>query len=96
MEGEGVGFIMEGWEIFKVSLHSWQRGTNPLFYEDPLLYCLPTSFFKFRYGTLPFYQTHKHTTYSGASRQIHPYKIYICTTCYVLTTPTFNYIKRLN
>ena len=28
--GEGVGFIMGGWEIFKVSLHSWQRGANPL------------------------------------------------------------------
>ena len=30
-EGEGgFGFIMGGWEIFKVSLHSWQRGANPL------------------------------------------------------------------
>ena len=27
--GMGVGFIMGGWEIFKVSLHSWQRGANP-------------------------------------------------------------------
>ena len=28
--GGGFGFIMGGWEIFKVSLHSWQRGANPL------------------------------------------------------------------
>ena len=27
--GRGVGFIMEGWEIFKVTLHGWQRGVNP-------------------------------------------------------------------
>ena len=27
---------MGGWEIFKFSAHSWQRGANPLFYEDPL------------------------------------------------------------
>ena len=26
--GGGVGFIMEGWEIFKVSFHSWWRGAN--------------------------------------------------------------------
>ena len=25
----GYGFKMERWEIFKVSLHSWQRGANP-------------------------------------------------------------------
>ena len=31
-----IGFIMGGWEIFKFSSHSWQRGANPLFYEDPL------------------------------------------------------------
>ena len=42
----GVGFIMQGWEIFKVSLHSWQRGAEPLFYEDPLILPIPT-FFKF-------------------------------------------------
>ena len=26
--GAGVGFIMEGWEIFKVSFHGWWRGAN--------------------------------------------------------------------
>ena len=26
---EGVGFIMGGWEVFKVSLQSWHRGANP-------------------------------------------------------------------
>ena len=26
----GVGFIMEGYEIFKVSLHGWWRGGNPV------------------------------------------------------------------
>ena len=26
--GGGVGFLMEGWEIFKVSFHSWWRGAN--------------------------------------------------------------------
>ena len=38
-----VGFIMGGLEVFKVSLHSWQRGANPLplFYEYPLYYPLP-------------------------------------------------------
>ena len=35
MEMGEVGFIMGGWEIFKVCLHSWQRNANPLFYEDP-------------------------------------------------------------
>ena len=32
--GEGDSFIMGGWKIFKVSLHSWQMGASPLFYED--------------------------------------------------------------
>ena len=32
-----VSFIMGGWEIFKASLYSWQRGANPLFYEEPPL-----------------------------------------------------------
>ena len=34
---------MGGLEVFKVSLHSWQRGANPLplFYEYPLYYPLP-------------------------------------------------------
>ena len=27
--GREVGFIMGGWKIFKVSLHSRQRGANP-------------------------------------------------------------------
>ena len=28
--------VMGGWEIFKVNLHSWERGANhPPFYEDP-------------------------------------------------------------
>ena len=31
----GVGFIMGGWEIFKVSLHSWQRGANPTILWTP-------------------------------------------------------------
>ena len=38
---------MEGWEIFKVSLHSWQRGTNPLFYEDPSYIAYPLLFSNF-------------------------------------------------
>ena len=33
---------MGGWGIFKVSLHSWQRGTNSPILWRPLLYCLPT------------------------------------------------------
>ena len=42
--GGGVGFIMGGWEVFEVLLHSWQRGAkSPVFYEDPL-YCLPSLF----------------------------------------------------
>ena len=28
--GGGVGSIMGGQEILKVSLHSWQRGVNPV------------------------------------------------------------------
>ena len=27
--GMGGGVIMEGWKIFKVSSHSWQRGASP-------------------------------------------------------------------
>ena len=27
--GRGVGFKIGGWEIFKVSLHSWQRSASP-------------------------------------------------------------------
>ena len=37
---------MGGWEIFKVSLHNWQSGTNPLSYDETSI--LPTlPFFKF-------------------------------------------------
>ena len=40
----GGGFIMGGWEVFEVLLHSWQGGAkSPVFYEDPL-YCLPSLF----------------------------------------------------
>ena len=35
----GICFIMGEWEIFKASLHSWPRGTNPYFLKFPL-YCL--------------------------------------------------------
>ena len=44
----GAGGLVLFWGDgkFLVSLHSWQRGSNPLFYENPL-YCLPPSFFKF-------------------------------------------------
>ena len=45
--GIGVCFIMRGWEISQVSLHSWQRGANPLYFEDLSLYCLLPPFFKF-------------------------------------------------
>ena len=45
--GIGVGFIMGGWEISQVSLHSWQRGANPFYFEDLSLYCLLPPFFKF-------------------------------------------------
>ena len=49
MEGtrnRGVGFIMGGWGLFKVSLHTWQRGANPPILWRPTL--LPTPlFFKF-------------------------------------------------
>ena len=34
MGGRGW-FYNGGWEIFKVSLHSWQRDAKPLLYEDP-------------------------------------------------------------
>ena len=44
--GIGFGFIMGEQEIFKVSLHSWQRGANPLFYEDNPYVAYPT-FLKF-------------------------------------------------
>ena len=37
----GVGFIMGGWEVFKVSLQSWHRGANPpILWRPPIL---PTS-----------------------------------------------------
>ena len=40
-----VGFIMGGWEIFEVLLHSWQRGANPLIlWRPPYIAYLP--FFK--------------------------------------------------
>ena len=42
MGGGGGFFYNGGWDTFKVSLHSWQRGANTLFYEDPIL---PTPFF---------------------------------------------------
>ena len=64
MRGEGVGFIIGGWKIFKVSLHSWQRCANPLFYEDPssLLNCLsPPQFFS---NFEPSPHTHTHTSLS--------------------------------
>ena len=32
----GVGFKLGRWEIFKVSLHSWQRGT-PFFMKIPYI-----------------------------------------------------------
>ena len=36
--GIGFGFIMGEQEIFKVSLHSWQRGANPYFMKTtPML-----------------------------------------------------------
>ena len=34
-EARNGGLVFGGWEVFKVSLHSWQRGANTLFYEDP-------------------------------------------------------------
>ena len=40
-----IGFIMGGWEIFKFSVHSWQRGANSLFCEDPL-FRIATNFHK--------------------------------------------------
>ena len=42
------GFIMGWWEIFEVSLHSWQRGANP----SILWRVAPPPFFKFC-STLP-------------------------------------------
>ena len=43
-EWGGGGFIMGGWEVFEVLLHSWQGGAkSPVFYEDPQ-YCLPSLF----------------------------------------------------
>ena len=39
--GGGGGEIFFGGGIFKVSLHSWERGANPLFYEDPPVFCTP-------------------------------------------------------
>ena len=41
------GFIMGSWEIFEVSLHSWQRGANP-----SILWRVAPPFFKFC-STLP-------------------------------------------
>ena len=41
-----IGFIVGEREIFKVSLHSWQKGANPLFYEDNPYVAYPT-FLKF-------------------------------------------------
>ena len=35
--GRGVGFIMAVEGKFLKSLYNWQRGANPLFYEDPLI-----------------------------------------------------------
>ena len=31
----------ERWEILKISLHSWQKGASPLFYEDPPYIAFP-------------------------------------------------------
>ena len=43
--GGGVGFLMEGWEIFKVSFHSWWRGANlPILWRPPYI---ATPLFKF-------------------------------------------------
>ena len=39
----GVWFYNGGWLTFKASLYCWQRGANPLFYEDPL-YCISSLF----------------------------------------------------
>ena len=41
----GESFIIKGWQIFKVPLHSWQRGTNPPYLWRPLYY-LPLLFQK--------------------------------------------------
>ena len=41
--GGSIGFIMRGWEIFKVSLYSWKRGANHAILWRPSI--LPTPFF---------------------------------------------------
>ena len=47
MEGGSSWFYNGGWEIFKVSLHSWQRAANSLIHKDPPCIAYPLSFFKF-------------------------------------------------
>ena len=47
----GICFMMGEWKIFKASLHSWQRGTNPLFYEVSSI--LPTPAFSLLLSTPP-------------------------------------------
>ena len=51
----GIGFEMGGWEICKVSLHSWQRSANLLFYEDPPYIAYPpaTPFSNFDHPSSP-------------------------------------------
>ena len=47
MEGGSSWFYNGGWEIFKVSLHSWQGAANSLIHKDPPYIAYPLSFFKF-------------------------------------------------
>ena len=44
--GRGVGLKTGGWEIFKVSLHSWQRGASLPILWRPLYIAYPSPFFK--------------------------------------------------
>ena len=49
---QGGGFIMGGWAIFKVSLHSWQRDANPpIFWRPPYIAYPP--FFQILYIPFP-------------------------------------------
>ena len=40
----GMGFIIGKWETFKVSVHSWQRGANPLILWRPPYIAYPPIF----------------------------------------------------
>ena len=53
--GRGVGFKIGGWEIFKVSLHSWQRSASPPILWRHLYIAYPSPFFKFCPFLLPPY-----------------------------------------